>query len=210
MPYCNKKGLQLRLGAFFRLIARVGILGIPLFSGYAMNTTLTADLRIADRIWIATALLHQEFCLRADFTKDEIRRKLELEGLSNGVKNGTLSAHLDQHCVANVPPSSGKYRMLYETTPGGNLRLFRPGDFTFHGRIQGRKLAKTVPNQNEIPDKYWQLLDWYETWSKQNHTPDAPIRWEDDPLIRLIGSGKHIWADEHADEYVHRLREDPA
>ena len=23
-----------------------------------------------------------------------------------------------------------------------------------------------------------------------------------DPLIRLIGSGKHIWADEHADEYV--------
>ena len=116
-----------------------------------MNTTSTVELLIADRIWIATALLHQEFCLRADFTKDEIRRKLELEGLNNGVKSGTLSAHLDQHCVANVPPSSGKYRMLYETTPGGNLRLFRPGDFTFQGRTQGRKLAKSVPNRGEIP-----------------------------------------------------------
>ncbi len=36
--------------------------------------------------------------------------------------------------------------------------------------------------------------------------PAVPIRWEDDPLIRLIGSGKHIWADEHADEYVENLR----
>jgi hypothetical protein len=52
------------------------------------------------------------------------------------------------------------------------------------------------------------LLDWYETWSKEAHAPDAPIKWEDDPLIRLIGSGKHIWADEHADEYVNRLRDD--
>ena len=175
-----------------------------------MNTTSTVELLIADRIWIATALLHQEFCLRADFTKDEIRRKLELEGLSNGVKSGTLSAHLDQHCVANVPPSSGKYRMLYETTPGGNLRLFRPGDFTFQGRTQGRKLAKSVPNRGEIPHQYWPLLDWYDSWSKETHNIPAPINWEDDPLIRLIGSGKHIWADEHADEYVENLRrEDP-
>jgi hypothetical protein len=35
--------------------------------------------------------------------------------------------------------------------------------------------------------------------------PQAP-NYEDDPLIRLIGSGKHIWADEHADEYVENLR----
>jgi hypothetical protein len=30
---------------------------------------------------------------------------------------------------------------------------------------------------------------------------------DDDPLLRLIGSGRDIWADEHADEYVRRLRE---
>jgi hypothetical protein len=31
---------------------------------------------------------------------------------------------------------------------------------------------------------------------------------DDDPLLQLIGSGKDLWADEHADEYVCRLRED--
>jgi hypothetical protein len=30
---------------------------------------------------------------------------------------------------------------------------------------------------------------------------------DDDPLLALRGSGKEIWADEHADEYVRRLRD---
>jgi hypothetical protein len=30
---------------------------------------------------------------------------------------------------------------------------------------------------------------------------------EEDPLLALRGSGKELWADEHADEYVRRLRE---
>jgi 5'-phosphate synthase pdxT subunit len=30
---------------------------------------------------------------------------------------------------------------------------------------------------------------------------------EDDPLLKLAGSGRELWADEHADEYVRRLRE---
>jgi hypothetical protein len=30
---------------------------------------------------------------------------------------------------------------------------------------------------------------------------------ERDPLLALIGSGKDLWANEHADEYVQRLRE---
>jgi hypothetical protein len=155
------------------------------------------------------ALLHQQFPLRPDFTKDEIRLKLQEEGLLQGIERGSLNAHLKEHCVANVPPSSGKYRMLFETTPG-NLRLFCPGDLTHPGRIQRHKPSKIVPNREKIPQQYWPLLDWYEKWSKETRTPDVPFNWEDDPLIRLIGSGKHIWADEHADEYVNRLREEPA
>ena len=30
---------------------------------------------------------------------------------------------------------------------------------------------------------------------------------ENDPLLSSMGSGKKVWADEHADEYVRRLRE---
>jgi hypothetical protein len=29
-----------------------------------------------------------------------------------------------------------------------------------------------------------------------------------DPLLALRGSGKELWADEHADDYVRRLREE--
>jgi hypothetical protein len=29
----------------------------------------------------------------------------------------------------------------------------------------------------------------------------------EDPLLALRGSGKRLWADEHADDYVRRLRE---
>jgi hypothetical protein len=165
-----------------------------------------SDLLLADRIWIAVALLHREHPGREDFSKDEIRRKLDDSGLANGTERGSVNAHLKEHLVANVPPSSSKYRMLYETTPGGNLRLFRPGDFTYETRYQKRKPSKSVPKREEIPQPYWQLLEWYEAWSKEPRTPDALIDWEDDPLIRLIGSGRHIWADEHADQYVENLR----
>jgi hypothetical protein len=33
----------------------------------------------------------------------------------------------------------------------------------------------------------------------------SPI--DDDPLLKLYGVGKDLWADEHVDEYVRRLRE---
>ena len=35
--------------------------------------------------------------------------------------------------------------------------------------------------------------------------PSAKNRF--DPLLALIGSGHDLWADEHADDYVNRLRE---
>jgi hypothetical protein len=37
--------------------------------------------------------------------------------------------------------------------------------------------------------------------SKESNTAES------DPLLQLRGSGKHLWAGEHADDYVGRLRE---
>lgn len=161
-------------------------------------------IKLADCIWIVIALLHREMPAREDFSREEIRGKLRETGLMSGLKPQSVAAHLKEHLVANVPPSSTKYRMLYETSPG-NLRLFRSGDKIDPGR-QSVKPGKHMPKREEIPRQYWQLLDWYEVWSKESHAQDPPINWEDDPLIRLIGSGQHIWADEHADEYVENLR----
>ncbi|HLK04833.1 MAG TPA: hypothetical protein VKT53_10365 [Candidatus Acidoferrum sp.] len=40
--------------------------------------------------------------------------------------------------------------------------------------------------------------------SKQARKPEIP----NDPLLRLVGPGKHIWANEPADDYVNGLRDD--
>jgi hypothetical protein len=53
----------------------------------------------------------------------------------------------------------------------------------------------------------WRLIirrldRWKLRRSAAIHGPEA------DPLLALYGSGKILWADEHADEYVRRLRED--
>jgi hypothetical protein len=159
---------------------------------------------LADRIWIAVASLHQTFPLREDFTKDEIRQKMREMGLMEGVKLTSVAAHLKEHLVANVPPSTGKYRMLYET-PSGGLRLFLTGDRVDPGR-ESRRPAKQCPKKEEIPLEYLPFLDWYARWCERHIENPRPVNYEDDPLIRLIGSGKHIWADEHADEYVENLR----
>ena len=97
--------------------------------------------------------------------------------------------------------------MLYETRSGFR-RLYRPGDDIHPDRAQVRRLAKSVPRREQIPTKYHDLLDWYETWVEGDNISRPFFSIDDDPLLRLRGSGKHIWADEHADEYVERLRRD--
>jgi len=87
--------------------------------------------------------------------------------------------------------------MLFETAPG-RRRLFRKGD-TYHPEREGSKIT---PKREEIPF-YDALLNWYNDWSAQA----ASATEESDPLLALRGSGKKLWADEHADEYVRRLRE---
>jgi len=161
------------------------------------------DLLLADRIWLAVAMLHREFPGRKDFSKDEIREKLSEAGLDAGVKRTSIHAHLKEHMVANVPPSATRYRMLVETRPG-YLRLFRPDD-PIHPLRQAGKLTKSVPRREDVTPEFHSLLDWYDDWIARQSAP-LPVNYDDDPLIRLMGSGREIWAGEHADEYVEKLR----
>jgi len=162
----------------------------------------TLELRLADRIWLAVAMLQQR-SPDASFSKAEIRQELDKSELGNGTNPASVNAHLKQHLVANVPPSTGRYTMLFETRVGF-LRLYRPGDPIDPQRRSGRG-SKSMPKREEIPSTYHPLLDWYEQWCRPQGA-NRTVDWEHDPLIRLIGSGRHIWADEHADEYVENLR----
>ena len=154
-------------------------------------------IRVADEVWIATALLHRRHPDRADFTVGEIIRQAEAEKVAGaGALRPGVQVHAYLHCVANKAPNPGRYRMLVETSKG-RRRLFRPGDPCHHLRASG----KDVPDAREIPPAYGDLLDWY-----RREYVDAHGRGDGDPILSLRGMGKAIWADEDADAYVDRLR----
>jgi len=54
-----------------------------------------------------------------------------------------------------------------------------------------------------LPERYRELIDWYEHWSDRATRGASKA----DPLLELVGSGRDLWAGEHADDYVRRLRE---
>jgi len=152
-------------------------------------------LKVADEVWITTALLHRDHPERSDFTVREIMDRVARENLTGSVR-GSVHVHVIQHCVANRPPNPAGYRMLLETGYG-RRRLYRPGD-PHHPDRRGR----VVPERQAFPEGYLPLLDWYESQYARQATQKTP-----DPLLALRGSGRELWAEEHADDYVKRLRE---
>jgi hypothetical protein len=157
-----------------------------------------SNVGVADEAWIAVAGLHRKNPKSSDFSIDEIMREAYALRVSGEVRPGVY-VHVVQHCVANRPAKPAKHRMLFETSEG-RRRLFRLGDAAHPDRLNG----KITPAREELPSRHEDLLDWYEKWSREKREFETE---EEDPLLALRGSGKHLWADEHADDYVRRLRE---
>ncbi|MGH9575407.1 MAG: hypothetical protein ACRD40_18005 [Candidatus Acidiferrales bacterium] len=162
-----------------------------------MLTAQSSQMKVADEVWVAVALLHREYPKRDDFSVAEIVERAQQEAACGDLRPGVY-VHAVQHCVAGRTPNPGRYRMLVETRKN-HRRLFRPGD-SFHPDREG---SKTVPEREELPERYRSLLDWY----RDNYAGKNGSKPEVDPLLALRGSGKALWADEHADEYVKHLRE---
>jgi hypothetical protein len=161
-----------------------------------MATTHTRQIKVADEVWVATALLHREHPDREGFTPDEIMRRVEREAIHGHLRPG-VHQHAIQHNVANRPPNPGRYRMLYAS--GKMRRLFRPGD-DFHPDRAG---SKTTPTREQLPAEYHYLLDWYASEYVRGQVAEG----RSDPILKLRGLGREIWKGEEADRYVRRLRE---
>jgi hypothetical protein len=155
-------------------------------------------VRVADEAWLAVASLHRRHPSATDFSIEEIMQVVHSMRVSGDIRPGVY-VHVVQHCVANRAPNPGNHRMLFESAPG-RRRLFRLGDAAHLDRLNGRIL----PKREDLPPGYEDMLDWYEGWSSQSRKAEAE---GEDPLLALRGSGKNLWADEHADEYIRRLRE---
>src|SRR4030042_4921077 len=111
-------------------------------------------IKIADEIWICTALLHKENPYKTDFSVAEIVDRGGEENIFGRLRPGVI-VHVNLHCVANKRPNPANYRTLYETARG-RRRLFKAGD-NFHPYREG---GKTHPLPEEIPEKFQSLLSW--------------------------------------------------
>jgi len=100
-------------------------------------------VKVADEVWVATALLHKEHPDRQDFTIEEIVQRARREGMTEELRPG-VRVHASQHCVANRPPNPGRYRMLIATGKSSR-RLFRPGD-PYDAGTEGREREGVHPN----------------------------------------------------------------
>ena len=66
-----------------------------------------------------------------------------------------------------------------------------------------REGGKITLETDALPHGYTGLLQWYQEWRQTL----ARAEVNQDGIPGLRGSGKELWADEHADDYVRRLRE---
>jgi hypothetical protein len=153
------------------------------------------DLTVADAVWVGTALLQMQYPDAPGFTTEEIVERVRGLHLTQGGQK-SIWQHVNQHCVANRKPQPNRSRMLYALGQG-NRRLFRDGDRS----DPGREGAPTHPQWDRLPAEYGHLERWYEEW---NHPARSA---ENDPLLKLVGSGVEIWNGAHADDYVASLRQ---
>ena len=65
-----------------------------------------------------------------------------------------------------------------------------------------REGGKELPMRQDLPAMHQQLIDWY-----LNTYASPPQAQAQDPVLRLRGLGKSIWASECADDFVRRQRE---
>ena len=125
------------------------------------------SIKVADEVWVGTALLHLEQPDRESFSTAEIVDRVFQEGLHRPLRPG-VQVHVSQHCVANKRPNPGNSCMLYETARG-QRRLYRHTDEAHPYRMGG----KTVPASSDIPAEYRYLLDWY---ASSYDRPEVPNR----------------------------------
>jgi hypothetical protein len=160
------------------------------------STPTKSAIKVADEVFIAVALLHREKPARKDFTVSEIVERARRENLYGELRPG-VQVHASLHCVANVRPNPGRYRMLYATATG--RRLLLAGD-----DVHPERTGKTWPDPADVPVKYAELIEW----AKQRYGKDTPrtAQWLDG-VFQLAGLGKELWRGEDPDEYIRRLRE---
>lgn len=135
---------------------------------------MTRNIKVADEVWIATALLHRENPKREEFSVAEIVERVRRENISGELRPG-IQVHAYLHCVC--------HRMLYATGKS-TRRLFRETD-DFDPK---RRRGKVTPDKENIPAKYHPLLDLY----KEQFIGKRKGFKESDPFLAFVVEERNL------------------
>ena len=161
-------------------------------------------LAVADAVWVGTALLHELYPSRSQFSIAEIVESVLANHLTPGTPT-SIRQHVTQHSVANRKAQPNRSCMLYATREVGDpgdthRRIFRDCDIN---RIHpDRRGAPTHPVWAKLPQQFAYLRDWYEVNRTRGSEPGTT-----DPLLALSGTGRGMFGDQGADAYVNSLRD---
>jgi len=136
------------------------------------------ELKVADQAWIAAALLHKDNPERPDFSVDEIKKMAEKE-FGRPLRPGVYQ-HIVNHGLAQAPATPAALR-LFTQTGRGRRRLFRSGD----EENPQRRSGKVHPEQNDLPDRYKALVQWYE--SKYSQRPGEVKKRSPNAWLAFVG-----------------------
>jgi hypothetical protein len=150
-------------------------------------------IKVADEVWLATALLHRENPEAHDFSVAQIVQRAVQEGVSAEYRQG-VQIHASHHCVAQKRPNppSTRHRMLTETARG-RRRLFREGD-DFHPE---RRTGKVAPDRQDLADRYHHVVDWYwREYSRRRQRSSVPHSLQGRPAAQLLALAGSIPPEE--------------
>ena len=139
------------------------------------------SLKVADEVWISTALLHRKLPDRRDFSVGEIVAQADAERatgapLRPGVQVSRLSALRGQQ-----GSQSGALPHVGRDVEGAPAACSAPG--TPATRVVSG--ARRRRAEDELPPEYRELLSWY----RRDYVGDDSRR-EVDPILALRGAGR--------------------
>lgn len=159
-----------------------------------------SEMKVADELYLALALLHRERPQEEAFAVTEVVRRAAKEGFA--ARPASLSAHAHGHAAANLPPGKNmRYRLLFKQEDG-RIRLLRSSDYIHPDRHQ-----KFYPALEDIPERYHSLVKWARRYSQSTGGSGTVAEGWLAGLHQLRGLGRDIWQGVRADEYVRGLRE---
>lgn len=155
------------------------------------------QMKVADEVFLVVATLHHQNPEKEEFTVQEILSEAERLKFDGEIRPG-FQVHVRQHCVANLKPNPGDYRMVFATGKSSR-RLLKKSD-----EIHPQRKGKMFPELKDVDPMYFGLI----TWAKQRYEASGEESELFADFLALHGSSKGLWKDEPADEYIARLRGD--